>query len=408
MWRRPGEESCIRTLGNRRHIPTIVIYQFILSVFATQVVLFPDIYGNVVALLAYGVLCLYMYLRNGLKIAGDRSLMIAILFISILFVIPFLRSPGLSGLPRMLIFPTVILINFFIIPQSIPRETFYGGLSRLTALCVLLGLPAVVLGSFGPIPSYGIISDPLGLPIEISALTSLFTNPNTMGAIAVFGTLAGIWEYYSTGSLVALFLAIVNISGVYLSQGRAAALALFVALFLLIVFSTAGYRSLVAVSLFGIVSAPILLLIKFGILPGPGFIQGVDFNNRIELWTAAYQAFLDRPLFGWGIGETPRAMISHLDQQRFHGQGPHNSYVRMFVASGVFGGLTYLFICGKCALDRLWTVKTKRNAVEFGMVAAALIFHTFGGNSIFGLAIVSVIPAIILGYAQQSLYNGPW
>lgn len=39
------------------------------------------------------------------------------------------------------------------------------------------------------------------------------------------------------------------------------------------------------------------------------------------------------------------------------------------------------------------------------MVAAALVLHTFGGNSMFGLAIVSVIPAIVLGYAQQSLHG---
>lgn len=292
-------------------------------------------------------------------------------------------------------------MNLIIIPHNISKFLFYGSLARITAIVTLIGLPATIIGPFGPIQAYPVVSNPPGFPAALYGLMSIFNNPNTMGALAVYGALAALWEYFSTNKLFSFVLFMINSFGVYFSKGRAAALAFFAGLTMVGIYRYTNRRTLATVTATGLITAPAMILVKFGIIPGPGIIRNIDFNNRVHLWTAAFQAMLDRPLLGWGIGNVPEVMNSYITHSHLIGFGPHSSYIRMFTATGIVGGLLYLHIYLNSLMRRLKTVTDNAEATEYGLVISVIVIHTFSGISIFGLSLTSVIPAIVLGYARK-------
>lgn len=375
-------------------------YLFLLTIFSVQMTTGRT--GYIFAIIGYILLFSIVFANGKEKLSGDRTVMVEVVVMSTILVITTIAAVTKAGLLRIILFPPVIIFNLFFVPRAISRRIFYGCLSRLTAVVTLIGLPAIITGSFGPIPSYDVVSAPPGLPVELHALTSFFMNPNLMGAVAVFGTLAAIWESFSSRSTISKVLFAINLSGVYLSQSRAAALALLTGLTIIAIYYLTDQGTVAVMSLLGVLSAASFVLVKFSVIPGPDIIQNIGLNNRVELWTAAGQAFIDRPLTGWGIGNVPEAMTPYITSSYLKTTGPHSSYIRMFAATGLIGGVSYILICMKCALNRLWTITHHADATEYGMVIGAFVLHTFGGNTIFGLAAVSVIPAIVLGYAQSS------
>lgn len=311
-------------------------------------------------------------------------------------------SPSVGSVVRLIVFPLAIVFNIFIIPANIPRRIFYKSLSRTTALFVLIGFPAIFTGSFGPVPSYSGQSYILGTSVSLHGLTSFFANPNPFGAIAVFGALAALWDFYSFGNNLSRLIFVINSVGVYFTQSRAAILSLAVATMLFIIYHLTNIRYLAISTILGGISAILALSIKFKLVSGPSIIQNIDLNHRTELWTAAYSAWITKPLFGWGIGNVPDSMIPYIRTSILRGYGPHNSYIRIFAASGIVGGITYLYINLKPLWNRLQTATTSENFIEYSMVISVLVIQVFEGNSIFGISAFSVISAIILGYAQLS------
>lgn len=381
--------------------PLYVYFVFVLLLTQTGTII-PKSWGYVLAAGGYGLLTLTILASGTSLFVGDRTIVTAVFILAAVFVITAFRSPSWPIALRIVAFLPLIVINLFVIPNAVPRRVFYGVLSRTSAVFVLLGLPAIVTGSFGPVPSYWVVSPPPGFPIGLHGLTSFFSNPNVMGAFAALGTLASVWEYSNSKSRVAIILTIVNALGVYFSQGRAAALALGVGLTMLFVYHFAGRRGLRWVTVTGGVTAVIAILMAFKIIPGPEIVQTVNLNYRRTLWTAAYRAFLERPIVGWGPGEVPDAMLPYIDRPHVLGAGPHTSYIRMFALGGLVGGSAYLYLCGKCLYSRLITVEEDTTAIEYGMVILVLVLHTFSGSTIFGLQLTSTIPAIVLGYAQYA------
>lgn len=63
-------------------------------------------------------------------------------------------------------------------------------------------------------------------------------------------------------------------------------------------------------------------------------------SGRGILWDAAYRAILDRPLTGFGIGNSVSAL--NMYSLNILGRTPHNTYLRMWVEMGIFGLLIYL------------------------------------------------------------------
>ncbi|WP_161803750.1 O-antigen ligase family protein [Halolamina sediminis] len=362
----------------------------------------PEVIGYLSAIVGYILLCVFLYTTTNLSLIGDFRVMVGVMILLVSLAISVVMSPSVESVIRIVVFPLAILFNFFILPANIPRRVFFKSLSQTTALFVLIGFPAIFGGSFGPVPSYSGQSYLLGTSVSLHGLTSFFANPNPFGAIAVFGALAALWEYYSYGGNLPKVIFIINSAGVYFTQSRTAILSLVVATILFAIYRVSNRKYLLIATILGGVSAILGLSIKFKLVPGPSIIQNISLTHRSELWTAAYQAWITKPLIGWGIGNVPDSMIPYIRTSILQGYGPHNSYIRIFAASGIAGGLTYIYINIKPLLNRFRTATTCENFIEYSIVVSVLVIQVFEGNSIFGISAFSVLSAVILGYAQSS------
>jgi len=371
-----------------------VVYLFLIGIVSTQSTIGQTL-GYLLGAIGYIILLSYCIYSCGL-VSGDQRIILSILALGIIFSITTIRSPTPSTLTRFVIFIPLLFLNLVLIPICISQEMFYGTLARITAILTLIGLPTLIVGSVGPIQAYPVISKPLGFPVAIPGLKSIFDNPNTMGAIAVYGTLAALWEYITFKKSYSFALLLINSGGVYFSQGRAAALALLAGLTIVAIYYFTNRRTLVIVTVSGFLAAPAMILIKLGVIPGPGLIRNIDLNNRVHLWTATFRTILDRPLLGWGIGNVSEAM----EQYIAHGS-PHNSFLRMFSATGIIGGAIYFSIYLKAISKSLVSVAVEADVAEYGLVLGVAILHTFSGISLLGLSLRSVISTIILGFVLR-------
>lgn len=76
--------------------------------------------------------------------------------------------------------------------------------------------------------------------------------------------------------------------------------------------------------------------------------SGFSFAQRIELWRAAWKAFLEKPLLGWGTGDIFTAMYHGLEtidspMENYHFK-PHNQYLLFLITFGILGTLSFFAI----------------------------------------------------------------
>ena len=135
---------------------------------------------------------------------------------------------------------------------------------------------------------------------------------------------------------------------------------------------------------------------------------GVDlstslFNNRREWWRAAINAVENRPLFGYGLVDTP-PILAEFGAPTPSGNtfGTHNSYLRMFLQTGIFGGVLYLALCGGVLVRSIGA--TSDGVAVSGVLLSLLgVFFTlqlFNGSTLFGLSLISLFGALSLGFNQ--------
>jgi O-antigen ligase len=150
-----------------------------------------------------------------------------------------------------------------------------------------------------------------------------------------------------------------------------------------------------------------VILINLGIIPGPIFVQNFDFSGRIHLWRATFYAYLERPIFGWGVGNHVDAMNPYIIYEEFKGFGPHNSYARIFLETGVFGGLSYAFVILVSIKHRLISITSELHLLEFTILFCVLGIHFFEGYTMLGLSLISCVSAIIVGYNVFPSHDRP-
>jgi O-antigen ligase len=71
-------------------------------------------------------------------------------------------------------------------------------------------------------------------------------------------------------------------------------------------------------------------------------------TGRVEIWSAAWEAFAERPLLGAGAGAFPAATASMLSNRR--ALSAHNILVAVIVEEGLVGLSLCVLLLGGCAL----------------------------------------------------------
>lgn len=108
---------------------------------------------------------------------------------------------------------------------------------------------------------------------------------------------------------------------------------------------------------------------------GEGFSFGRLLPHRQETWAAAYQAFRDRPVKGWGLGAMPE-IFSRYQIAQFT-KFAHNVVLQMAVDTGIIGAALFSLFLGYAAVLSLRRLLWKPDQAARALAIATLAFIVY-------------------------------
>ncbi|WP_435156889.1 O-antigen ligase family protein [Haladaptatus sp. DFWS20] len=294
-------------------------------------------------------------------------------------------------------------LNLFFIPRYISRNVFLWGVSLVSAFVVTIGLPAYIIGEYElSWLQIKLFNAKFALPLlgtKVHFLQSILSNPNTVGVLAfagAFGALVLTGEYSRRRQLllipVAAMLFLVNGLGLYLTHSRAAWLAFALGSTVYIGYVVFDRQSIpyTVISL-GALTILFFVGIFLTIIP-------IDTHGRFALWTGGFRTILEAPSpLGYGVINTHEAIAPNVPNPNLRGYSPHNSYVEIFLHTGIVGGLAYITI----VLGSIFEGIVRKNTVDVPMLGFALAFsinQMFEVYSLFNIAVGSILSSLVFGY----------
>jgi O-antigen ligase len=229
---------------------------------------------------------------------------------------------------------------------------------------------------------------------EIDQITSIMSNPNPLGKLAFFGLLSSfIWFdqkrlWLSVASVCAL--------GLILSGSRAAFLSTSGALFVYVIGTSRLSDRLNEIIILCIAFGGIGYLMLMRILPAPEFVQSINLSYRLSIWNAALDAGFAKPILGHGPENVAEAVRPY--SNGYVGAGVYNSFIRLFVTTGIFGAISYIYIFWYSIVRYTPDIDHQTSVIIYSMFIGYAIDELFSGNSIFGISIMSVVSACLIGY----------
>jgi len=125
----------------------------------------------------------------------------------------------------------------------------------------------------------------------------------------------------------------------------------------------------------GVLALPGLAVALWFIVPRESFerlatipeqLQGGDLNQRLNIWTAGWHAFVRAPFFGTGAGSFVSAA----------GLGPIDTAHNTALSIAVSGGLIALFLGTAIVVAAIWSTAQIHGPLKWAMVVALLVWFT--------------------------------
>lgn len=295
----------------------------------------------------------------------------------------------------------VVAANLFVVPRYVTRESFFAVVSWIAGAVAAAGLGAYVVGEYSVL-SFEITlwRDTFAPPFvdaQILMLQSVFQNPNSAGVVLFAGTVTSLVrtvEGYARRTPRAVLsggLLVLNAVGLALTYSRASFLAAAVAVALYLSYAALGRRSIpYAFAALVALTVGFLAAIYTGAL-------GASSAGRFALWAGGVRAIAADPsVFGAGLVR-PDDVIEPYVAGRHSGASPHNSYVMIFIRTGLLGGFAYLALTVGSVLAGV----IDRYEVDPAALALATGFalhQMFEMYSLFQTLVPSVLAALAVGY----------
>lgn len=364
-------------------------------------------YRYVVPVLALGSFAIYVIVYQDVEIQAPRYLLVCLLLIWSVYLVHAFRSPGvieLSG--RVPLFIVVSIICIFLIPRAVPKYVFLDTMSTLATVVVIVGLPAVLLNGYtiGPLEviTWHGTNDllPITIPVldTLPKMRSVFHNPNPFSEFVFVGLVASLYKFDYDRSYYSFAMVGITGFGLYLGSSRATVLAATLATTTYLLYRLTGQDYLNGIVVAISVAIGTLLLMFLRIVPSPELITNMDLTGRLSLWQGSFRAFSERPLLGFGPGDTG-SYIEPFVRSGYAGNNPHNSYIRLFVTTGLIGGISYLFMIFETLKNHSIIVDTRESAAILSILVGFAVNQLFLGFSLFGISSSSVLAATTLGYS---------
>ncbi|MGN8213116.1 O-antigen ligase family protein [Halococcus salifodinae] len=343
-----------------------------------------------------------------IPVQTHRALLYPAVVLWVVFAIGLVLNPSMQAFLRFGAFVGLSAITLFIVPAVVSRKRAFTAIGVVGAVCVLLALPSIIW------PDYTIAGveithvldsqrSELTLGVIRRTPTSIFDGISYFRILVTFGAVCAAGVAARTRSPWMVAACALNLFGVFLGLGRASILALVIATALAVGYLLVGRTALAGMMTAGTLATAGGLAIAFGFLPGPtGLFQSV-LGPRVGFWTATYEAFVARPILGWGLTDTTAIVHDFYPGETL--TGTHNSYLRLFVIGGIVGGLAYLALSVSALVLAFRRVRqhTSLALTTFCLVVMALVIQLFTGGTIFGTNLSSVLWALSLAYAQPAI-----
>jgi O-antigen ligase len=393
----------------------IVEYSLLLGLFVggalSMSYLLPQVVGYLIAASMLIIICLYIFRIQNLEVGGLKFTVSTLGGIFLLYMIGMTVSPSLTSSIRFFVFLSTVSICVLILPHFVDYSVFTDVVSKFTLLLVVLGVPASLFGTYSigfvTVESYATSQQIVFTDFWYRPLTSILANPNYMGPLTVLGCLAAIERYSVTANRSYLLISFMNGLGVYLTNSRNAQLGLAVGLTSIVLVKYMKYYILKIGVLFCVGLILIIFFSYIGFIDAPDVITSISLRGRDILWKAALSAIIERPFIGWGPAPTEQILspyiqeLSHLTHLDLTDRGVHNSYLRMYVTSGLFGGTLYIITFVHLLIINSYY----SNEYIVGQLSSVVVMQIFSTASILGLSLTSVLWVLVLGYSHYSVYK---
>lgn len=319
-----------------------------------------------------------------------------------MFVFNLFRYPSLSRFLRALTFISVTYFVLFILPQAATWRPVWYWFSVATAILTVVSVPTLFVDSIGIGPfQIRAWHTTTSLPIvDFNTFSGIFINPNTLGQTSAIAALSSL-QFIREGDRRSMGLFGVNASAVALSGSRVGAAILVICTGLFVVHELSGRRWLAIMTVTGMMSALVGVLMFFNVLPVD---LPIDLTGRKELWTATIRAVIDSPL-GYGPGILGEVLSRYVEAGG--AKNPHNAYLKVLLSGGILAGFAHVCIYLISIRRAIWSVTQTDGVSVYILLTATMIIGLFNGSSIFGLSAVSAMSALILGYALQMRITPP-
>lgn len=362
--------------------------------------------GYMIASVVYlGVLAVSSF-RDRLAVRYDPLLVVPAVFLWCIFLVGLVRNPTGEAALRTAAYIVFSGLNLFVVPATFSREEFADALSIVAVVAVVLAIPVAIPALVYDTGQVGVWGDG-----TFPALTSVFTNPNDLAALSVLGFVAAIATIWSGRSVRwGLLGTLICALGILFARGRGALLGAVAAVVIIAVYKLAGRRAALSVVVLGVVAALSFVWVALSGVLGPESTRAV-FNYRAGLWQAAVRAVADQPFVGYGPVDDGPILVAHGGPTPGgYVRSAHSSYFRMFVMTGVLGGVVYLLLCAGAIGRGLQTLAHPTAVARFfplTFLAVVLVLGLFNNSPIFGLNFIAVLGSLAVGYTASARYTMP-
>lgn len=297
-------------------------------------------------------------------------------------------SPSMDSAIRIGAFFVFTLSNLLIIPYIISFRDMAFLAGRYAAGLLLIGfLPYFGVRNLLDVFDLSLWGAYLYLYPALQPITSIFINPNALGFVLLVGSIAAVIETLYSHRRVSFLLVVINVGGLLFTNYRTGMAVFGIVLSLCAVYVLFGRRLYVVAVASGLATFVVVLLVMFGVFPGPAWLTELSLNGRRLLWQDTVTAMQQAPLFGFGFGDYTEVV-----------KNPHNSYLRMFLALGIGGGVIYAAFVLRTILQ------SSREATDwytFGIslyLVAFFFVQMMNSLTFIGISFHSACISLMIGY----------
>jgi len=326
---------------------------------------------------------LIIYIESNNVFYAKRNYTFLFLFIAIISVLGSFANLSIDTSIRVFVLLIFTSINLFILPKLIRFKNIIFVIPRVCLIILFIGLLPLFYfpDSFIFLDlSFWSSSSPIvpSLPI----ITSIYSNPNTLGFIMFVGATMSFTEWLVTKNKQSLILFLVLLIGLIITNNRSGMVSFVIASSLFVVYNSKGRTYVTTLLISGITLTGIFLLALFGLIPGTTPLTEISLNGRRALWISGIETFQNNLIIGQGLE---------------YG-GTHNSFIRMFAALGFFGGLSYILMYISVLIQNTRNIESYTGAILTIILTGFLYIQLFEGGSFIGIGIHSTMISLFMGY----------